>query len=223
MNEQDGAPTGLDSAGDDTRRALIAAGRALFATQGFDGTSVRAITERAGVNLGAITYHFGSKRELYGAVLEAGLRPLADRVVAVGTGHGTADERMSRVVAAYFDHFREHPDLPRLLLQEVAAGKEPPPVVAETLQRVMAALAELHGEGVEEGSMRPGDPLLTALSVVAQPIHMTLVAPLLKAFGGVDLLHPSTRRSAVAHATAFVRGGLRPDLVGGSTATEETR
>jgi len=43
-----------------TPEALIAAGRALFTERGYDAASVRAITAAAGVNLGAITYHFGS-------------------------------------------------------------------------------------------------------------------------------------------------------------------
>ena len=55
----------------DTPAALIHAARPIFATHGFDGASVRAITTAAGANLGAITYHFGSKRDLYLACLEA--------------------------------------------------------------------------------------------------------------------------------------------------------
>ncbi|MEX2466851.1 MAG: TetR/AcrR family transcriptional regulator [Gemmatimonadota bacterium] len=197
--------------GAETRGALIAAGRDLFATKGFDGASVRAITNRAGANLGAITYHFGSKRALYEAVLDAGLRPLADRVAAAGGSAGTAQDRMVGIVEAYFEHLRNHPDLPRLLLQEMAAGKEPPAVVVETLHRVMGTLVRLQAEGVEDGTVRGGNPMLTALSVVAQPIYLTLVAPLLKNVGGVDLQDPRTRRAAVRHVTRFVRAGLSPD------------
>ncbi len=49
----------------DTRTALILAGGELFAKQGFEGVSTRMIAEKAGVNLGAIHYHFGSKENLY--------------------------------------------------------------------------------------------------------------------------------------------------------------
>ncbi|MDZ7778933.1 MAG: TetR/AcrR family transcriptional regulator [Gemmatimonadota bacterium] len=197
--------------GEATRHALMAAARELFGRKGFDGTSVRAITERAGANLGSITYHFGSKRALYAAVLDDGLSPLADRVVAVAGSDGTAAERMSAIVEAYFDHFREQPDIPHLLLQEVAAGKPPPPAVVDILHRVMGTLTKLHGEGVEDGSVRPGHPRLTALSVVAQPVFMTLVAPMLATVGGLDLFDPETRAEAVEHAARFVEAGLRPD------------
>ena len=49
----------------DTKTALIFAAGELFAKQGFDGVSTRMIAEKAGVNLGAIHYHFGSKENLY--------------------------------------------------------------------------------------------------------------------------------------------------------------
>ena len=52
--------------------------------------------------------------------------------------------------------------------------------------------------------------MLTALSVIAQPIYLTLVAPLLRAVAHVDLSDPETRQAAVKHATEFVRHGLEP-------------
>lgn len=53
-----------------TRDQLILAAGKLFAEQGFDSTSTRAIAEASGANLAAIHYHFGSKQALYLAVLE---------------------------------------------------------------------------------------------------------------------------------------------------------
>lgn len=202
--------TELRDTGAVTRADLIAAGRTLFAQKGFDGTSVRALTTEAGTNLGAITYHFGSKRGLYTAVLEDGVRPLARRVARAAQAEGTARERMLGVVEAYFDHFTDHPDLPHLLLQEVAAGKEPPDVILEIVQSVKQTIARLQIEGADDGSVRPGHPVLTALSVVSQPIYMTLVAPLLRRVAGVDLTDPEDRRQVLAHTLAFVEAGLRP-------------
>lgn len=197
---------GLD--GDRTRADLLAAGRSLFARRGYDGASIRAITREAGANLGAVTYHFGSKEALYGAVLEAGLRPLVARVEAAAAADGTALDRLCGVVEAYFEHLREHPDVPRLLLQEVAAGKRPPVVVTEILSGVKATIARLHAEGVAERTVRDGHPLLTALSVVSQPVYLTLVAPLARSVAGFDLADPEAHALAVRHVTDFVRAGL---------------
>lgn len=51
-----------------TRRALIDAGRALFAARGYADVSVGEIAERAGVTTGSIYHHFGNKAGLFRAV-----------------------------------------------------------------------------------------------------------------------------------------------------------
>ncbi len=201
-------PGAEHSRGGDTRAALMASGRRIFARKGFDGSSVRDITREAGVNLGAITYHFGSKRALYEAVLTAGLTPMVERVGAVATGAGTPLDRLDAVVDVFFDHMGANPDLPRLLLQEVAAGKQPPTAVVAILQRNAAHVMSVVSEGWADGSVRRGHPVLTALSVVSQPIYMTVMAPLLREVGGLDLYDPGTRRVAAEHVKRFVRTGL---------------
>ena len=55
----------------ETRQRVIAAASELFAEHGFHGTTARDIAERAGVNLAAAHYHFGSKETLYLEVLRA--------------------------------------------------------------------------------------------------------------------------------------------------------
>jgi hypothetical protein len=117
---------------------------------------------------------------------------------------------MLRVVEAYFDHLGAHPDLPHLLLQEVAAGKQPPAVVLDIIKGLRETIAGLQIEGERDGSVRPGHPTLTALSVVSQPVFLTLVSPLLRAIGPVDLGQPASRQMALAHSLAFVRAGLTP-------------
>jgi len=201
---------GSTEAGAATRAELLASGRKLFAQRGFDGTSIRAITRDAGANLGAVTYHFGSKRELYSAVLEQGLSSVAARVRTAAAMEGSGLERMLGVVRAYFEHLQDHPDLPRLLLQEVAAGKEPPPVVLRIILGVKQTIVELHAQGIADGSVRASHPVLTALSVISQPIYLALVSPLLRTVGPVDLGDPRTREMTLEHISTFVRGGLSP-------------
>ncbi len=56
------------SDGIDARQRLLAAGLKLFAEQGFEQTSVRALAREAGVNLAAVSYYFGDKTGLYRAL-----------------------------------------------------------------------------------------------------------------------------------------------------------
>ena len=73
--------------GEETRGRILEAALELFAASGFEGASTRTIAERAGVNLPAIQYYFGSKEGLYRAVVEqfsqemqAGVAPIAERI-----------------------------------------------------------------------------------------------------------------------------------------------
>ncbi len=60
------------------RVRLLDAAEDLFADFGFNGVSVRQIVERAGVNLGAIPYHFGTKENLFKEVLLRRATPLRE-------------------------------------------------------------------------------------------------------------------------------------------------
>lgn len=59
----------------DTAVRILDTAEQLFAERGFAETSLRTITGRAGVNLAAVNYHFGSKDALIQAVFERFLTP----------------------------------------------------------------------------------------------------------------------------------------------------
>ena len=60
----------------DTKKRILDAAEKLFAQKGFYATSLRMLTQEAGVNLAAVNYHFGSKEELIKAVIERRILPL---------------------------------------------------------------------------------------------------------------------------------------------------
>lgn len=67
--------------GPNIREHLVDVAERLFARKGVAETSVRAITSEAKVNVAAINYYFGSKEDLYQAVINRRLEPLiAERV-----------------------------------------------------------------------------------------------------------------------------------------------
>jgi AcrR family transcriptional regulator len=53
----------------EARELIVEAARAHFAEHGLQGSSLRRITQKAGVNIALISYHFGSKQKLFEGVL----------------------------------------------------------------------------------------------------------------------------------------------------------
>ncbi len=68
----------MTSDGDDkgTKGKILDSAEHLFAKGGYKGASMRAITGKAGVNLAAVNYHFGSKKALLEEVIKRRILPL---------------------------------------------------------------------------------------------------------------------------------------------------
>lgn len=64
----------------DTATSILSAAEELFSERGFAETSLRNITTRAGVNLAAVNYHFGSKKALIQAVFSRLLNPFCEQL-----------------------------------------------------------------------------------------------------------------------------------------------
>jgi len=191
-----------------TRTALIGAARDLFVRHGYDGTSIRAITSRAGVNLGAVTYHFGSKDGLYDAVAASVAEPLRAHLEAVAARPGDAVQRLDTVVRGLFAYLLEHPEVPGFVVQHLASSREPPPALRAVVEANMGIIAGIIQEGQAAGAIRDGDPRLLALSIAAQPIWLALVRRLVHHTFAIDQEQPETRAELIETAARFVRAGV---------------
>ena len=60
----------------ETRTRILDAAEELFMQHGFEATSMRLLTGKAGVNLAAVNYHFGSKDALIEALFRRRLDPM---------------------------------------------------------------------------------------------------------------------------------------------------
>ncbi|MFE3072546.1 TetR/AcrR family transcriptional regulator [Streptomyces sp. NPDC059247] len=87
-------------AGQRTRDGLQAAALEVLAQRGQDGVTLREITDRAGANVAAVSYHFGSLKALCDAAIEHALERYLDaQILALGSLGPTATLR--EVAAAF--------------------------------------------------------------------------------------------------------------------------
>ena len=63
--------------GEKTAQRIMDAAEPLFARHGFEGTSLRQVTRRAGITEPGLYNHFSNKQDLYAAVLDRALQPMS--------------------------------------------------------------------------------------------------------------------------------------------------
>lgn len=108
-----------------TKEAILTAAEDAFAHRGFDGTSLKDIGEAAGVSRATPAYFFGSKRELYDAVLA---RAVARAEAAMLQAHAEIDTQagaenaVAIYVGAFLDFLAEDEVYLRLIQREALGG-----------------------------------------------------------------------------------------------------
>jgi AcrR family transcriptional regulator len=89
--------------GEDARGAILAAAREEFAERGFEGTAIRGVARRAGVDARLVHHYFDGKEDVFVAAFELPFRPqdVLPRVIAGGPdGIG---ERLVRMFFSVWD------------------------------------------------------------------------------------------------------------------------
>lgn len=109
---------------DRSRSQILDAAEALFAEQGYDGTSLREIGERAGTSRGTPAYFFASKEGLYEAVLNRAFRRAQAQVEAAQkrAQGGGVEALLTELVGSYLDFLSANPMFIRLVERESLGG-----------------------------------------------------------------------------------------------------
>jgi TetR/AcrR family transcriptional regulator len=196
---------------DRSRAAILDAAEQLFADQGYDATSLNQVGTVAGVSRGTPGYFFGSKADLYQAVLD---RSFAEVREAVREGRARAlasneswETILAGAVSDYFDFLAARPNFVRLIEREALSGSRLPHGVSH-LSAGQEALAAISAElGLDDSPSGEAAQLL--LSIISlcwfHLIHGRTVAPAV----GVRLEDPDDLERRKRHVISLVLHGLR--------------
>jgi AcrR family transcriptional regulator len=141
----------------------------LFAEKGFEGTSIRDLAARAGVNVAMVNYYFGSKEKLFESMVEdraSYTRGLLDEI-ANNTSYPDI-EKVDRIIDAYINKLFSNRKFHRVMHQEMMLSQR------ESLQQgivnviypnsvIIKAVLEA---GIKKGTFKKVDvPLVIATMV----------------------------------------------------------
>ena len=137
----------------DTRARILAAALEEAGESGFHKTSVAAIAKRAGVAIGSLHYHFGSRAELIRELMEQLMKIYMARVMsAEAESGGDYFSRERATILAYVGLVRRQPDFVRLA-DEIRLQE--PELYRRGQRRFVERMAQRIRTGIEEGTLRP--------------------------------------------------------------------
>lgn len=211
-----------------SREAILDAAEQLFAEQGYEATSLTEVGTLAGVSRATPSYFFGSKADLYRAVLD---RAFADVRFAVRSGRqrAMASQHPPEVVLAgavheYFDFLAARPNFVRLMEREALGNGPDGTDVAPRFAAGQEALAAISEElGLGDASSTDNAHLL--VSIVSLCWFPLVHGPTLLRSIGLDATAPSfvddRKRQIVELLLHGVAGRLRTDPTRPSPAPSE--
>jgi len=194
----------------DTRARILAAALEEASDSGIHETSLAAIAARAGVAIGSLNYHFGSREKLLRELMSSLTADLMSRLHAADANDGANFfERERAGMLVYLDHLRANPTYLRLAgeieLHEPTLYRR---AVADWLERVAVRIRA----GIVRGDLRPMDDA----EITAQAYFMLGANQFLDHRVRRDG-HPFPRDEAVVDAyLALLRGGFGQPLQHGS-------
>lgn len=202
----------------ETRDRLITAAADVFAERGYRGATMREIADRAGANLAAAHYHFGSKQDLYREVVRANFERLAQRLAESGAGIDAAGvARLSREqlvellrarVRTMFGSFLEPTGIHATLMQrELVDPSETLPVIVrrwiDPLRQDMVLLLQHLAPKLSAERLQ-----FCVRSVMGQVIFYFTYRPALLLMMHRRAYPPGFIDQVTEHVVAFTLGGL---------------
>jgi TetR/AcrR family transcriptional regulator len=191
-----------------TRRALLDAAEIEFAAKGLAGARVDVIAEEAAANKRMLYYYFGSKDDLYVAVLERAYGAMREREKALKLTDLEPLEAIKRLVEFKFDYYEENPRIiPLLAAENMNDGKylRRSRRLRDMHLLLVDMLCDILAAGERQGVVRPGiDPFQLYVSISALSYFYFSNSSTLSTGFGRDLASTAERRMRRAHAVEVV-------------------
>jgi len=197
-----------------TRQRILDAALVEFAHNGLAGARVDEIAARADANKRMIYAHFGSKEDLWLAVLDAAYAAKRAEEHALETAALPPTEAMRALVGFNLRYTAAHPEFVALLNQENihrAAYLKRSKAVPGLYSPLLAALGAVLDRGQAVGVFRRGvDALQLYISMVALGHFYIANRHTLSTIFGTELTTDAAMAARQAHCEEVVLGYLRP-------------
>jgi AcrR family transcriptional regulator len=195
---------------DRSQLAILASARDEFSARGLAGARMDSIAERAGLNKRLIYYYFGSKDDLFLAVLERVYADIRAAEQRLHLDEIEPVEAIRQLVSFTWHYYLEHPEFITLLNSENLHGAAHLKR-SERIQEMNSPLVQLLDTVLERGKrdnlFRAGvDPVQLYISIASLCYFYLSNNHTLSAIFGRDLRAPKAMAQRLSHMTDLVLG-----------------
>ncbi|WP_246027312.1 TetR/AcrR family transcriptional regulator [Novosphingobium umbonatum] len=198
-----------------TREDILDVATQEFSEKGLAGARIDEIAEKTHTSKRMIYYHFGSKDELYRAVLERAYSRIRDGEQAAHFEDMPPEQALRAIIGHNFDYHFDHPEFVRLVMSEnVNKGEHITqiPGMRERNRTVIEALGAILRKGVEQGVFRDGiDPIDLHMTISALSFYNVSNRYTFLQNFGVDFSTPVSRARRRVQIIDCVMGWVRKD------------
>lgn len=181
----------------ETRANILEVATREFADKGLAGARIDEIAEQTASSKRMIYYYFGSKDELYRAVLEQAYQSIRNQEQQAGFEALTPDAALRAVIGNNFDYHYEHPEFVRLVMNENVHHGEHIAQIEGLRERNRSAIEQLEKiitDGQAQGLFRDGiDPVDLHMTISALCFYNVSNRYTFKHNFGVDLTEATTK------------------------------
>jgi TetR/AcrR family transcriptional regulator len=162
-----------------TAEKILTAARAVFAENGYSGSHVDEIAERAGVNKATLYYQIGDKDTLYANVIHQVMGNAAQGIANAVAKVDQPEEKLKVYINCIAANVDKNPELPSIMMREVAArGAHLPRVVVEDIASVIIVLAGILEEGRKKGLFVEVAPFLIHMMISGTILFYKKIMPI---------------------------------------------
>ncbi len=191
-------PRGRRPIREDTRAALVTAARYVFTERGYDGATVRAIADRAGMDAAMVNHWFGGKDGLFLAALQI---PLDPEQILPRLLDGDPEQLGERVVRTFLTVWdASGGGAMAALIRSVAGHPEAAAMMREFVSRVIL--------GRVVGAVSPDRPELRAALCGTQIVGLGMVRYVLRLEPLASADHDTVVAAVAPNLQRYLTGGI---------------
>ena len=176
----------------DKKEILLQAAEELFGENGFEGTSMRQLAKKAGMNVAMVSYYFGSKDKLFEELVRRKTEKTRATIERANREKQFPREKMEMVIETIVENIFSNRHFHRLLYREITLEQRP--LLNDTIGEILLGnkkrIRHMIEEGIAAGDFRKVDVDL-CIATIFGTINSVLISEklTLKMFGEKNLKH----------------------------------